>query len=122
MNQRDYPEEADWRNPALRCNWCGNPEVKLLWSGKKGHYCSFRCSAAGLYPRSVAIAFATSGLTAIALLIIAIMQGRYPNTPLPPVFGVILAVPVILSASFIYMAYVGREMRKEGQADVLQSS
>ena len=95
--------------------------MKLLWSGKRGQYCSFRCNAAGAYPRSVVLAFATSGLTAIAFLIIAIMQGRYPNTPIPPVFGVALAVPVIVSAHFIYMVYVGRELRKERQAGVLQN-
>ena len=113
MEQHDDPREADWKHPAPRCNWCGKPEVKLLWSGERGQYCSFRCSAAGTYPRSVVIAFAMSGITAILFLIVIIMQSNHPNTPLPPVFGVLLAVPVIVSVSFIYMAYVGRMIRKK---------
>ena len=121
MKHRDDSRETDQRSLALRCNWCGKPEVKLLWSGKRGQYCSFICSAAGAYPSSVVVAFAASGATAIGFLIIAIMQGNHPNIPIPPFFGVLLAVPVIGSASFIYMAYVGRKLRKERQAGVLHS-
>jgi hypothetical protein len=49
------------------------------------------------------------------------MQANNPNTPIPSFFGFMLAVPVIISSQFIYMAYVGRVLAKERQAESIQS-
>ena len=122
MGKSDYPEGIAWRSPAPKCYWCGKSEAKLLWSGKKGQYCSFRCNAAGMYPRSVVIAFSASALTVILFLTIAIMQGNNPNTPIPLFFGVIFAVPVILSSSFVYTAYIGRVLVKERRDRIEQNN
>jgi hypothetical protein len=121
MGQIDYPEKGRWEKPASRCNWCGNPEVKILWSGRKGQYCSFRCNAGGFYPRSVLVAILMSGLTTIMVLLFATMQASNPNTPIPSFFGLMLAVPVIISSQFIYAAYVGRLLVKERQSESIQS-
>jgi hypothetical protein len=118
MGHRDYPKRVDWRTPSPKCKWCGKSEVSFLWSGKKGQYCSFKCSAGGMYPRSVVLSFASSGLTVILFLIIAMMQGNNPHTAIPSFLWVVFAVPVILSGSFIYSAYIGRVLVKERQAGV----
>jgi len=120
MGQSDYPRKVRWEKPTYKCNWCGKPEVSFLYSGKKGQYCSFRCNAAGIYPRSVLISIAALGL--IVVLVFVIMQANNPYTQIPSFFGVLLAVPVILNFMFIYAAYVGRVLVKERQAGVLQNS
>jgi hypothetical protein len=122
MGQIDGPKKVDWERPASKCKWCGKPEVSVWWSGKKGQYCSFRCNAAGMYPRSVAIAVTVTALTSIVILISLQMQIDHPSTTLPSFFGWMLAVPVIVSVQFIYMAYLGRLLVKERESEVLQSS
>lgn len=122
MGQIDSRRNNRWENLVVRCKWCGKPEVGILWSGKNGQYCSFRCNAGGTYPRSVAIAVATTALTVIVILISVLMQSNHPSDPLPLFFGLMLAVPVIVSLQFIYMAYLGRILVKERESEALQSS
>jgi hypothetical protein len=74
-----------------------------------------------MYPRSVVVAIAASSLTSIVVLILILVQANNPNTPIPSFFGLLLVVPVIISSQFIYMAYVGRVLVKERQAESIQS-
>jgi hypothetical protein len=122
MGQIDGSNRDGWEKPTVKCKWCGKPEVSLWWSGKKGKYCSMRCNAAGIYPRSVAIAIATTALTIIVILIFVVVQVNNPSVSIPSFFGLMFAVPIIASAQFIYMAYIGRVLVKERQAEALQSS
>ena len=115
MGQYSRPRNDNLSDLTSKCKWCGKPKVKLLWSGRNGQYCSFKCSAAGSYPRSIIVAVAMSGLTAILFLIYAIMQGQHPEAPIPAIFGIPLAVVVILNSTFIYMVYIGRTIRNENQ-------
>ena len=115
---REFTRVEELEQIANKCKWCGKPKVSFLWSGKKGQYCSFRCNAGGIYPRSVLISSLASGLTAILVLVFVIVQANNPSTLIPSFFGVILAVPVILSVMFIYMAYVGRVLTKERQESI----
>lgn len=75
-----------------------------------------------MYPRSVLIAILVSSLTTIVVLLFVTMQANNPNTPIPSFFGLILAVPVIISSQFIYMAYIGRVLVKEKQSEIIQNS
>lgn len=115
---RDFTGVDELQQISNRCKWCGKPEVSFFWSGKKGQYCSFRCNAGGNYPGSVLLSILASGITTILVLVFVIVQGRNPYTPIPSFFGVILAVPVILSVMFIYMTFVGRMLTKERQESI----
>jgi hypothetical protein len=42
-----YGEHGD---PTPRCAYCGKPEIKVIWSGPRRHYCSHKCMSAGEYP------------------------------------------------------------------------
>ena len=119
MAEIDSQRKVRWEKPTVKCKWCGKPEVSAWWSGTKGQYCSLKCNSAGMYPRSIAIAVAVTGLTVIVILISVVMQANNPGVPLPSLFGWMLAVPVIVSIQFIYMAYIGRILVKERESESL---
>jgi hypothetical protein len=43
------PRRGEYGDPTPRCAYCGKPEVKVIWSGYRQHYCSFDCMAADQY-------------------------------------------------------------------------
>ncbi len=118
MGKNDYPKKVSWRETTQRCSWCGKPEVRFLYSGKKDQYCSFRCNAGGMYPRSVLISIASSMLISILIFVFVAMQVSHPYTPIPSFFGLVLAIPIILNFMFIYTAYVGRVVVREKQSGI----
>lgn len=97
-----------------KCEWCGKSQINETWSGKKGLYCSFRCSAAGSYRMYVLVSISISVMIAmIAIMNIMMQSGSSTSQPIP----LILIFPIFLligiDMSFIYAAYVGRLMRRE---------
>ena len=114
MSFREYLGIGGEDQPERICDWCGKEGVSVWWSGTKGKYCSFRCSAAGSYPRSIVIAVCVVALESILVLIQVMMFLRYPI--LTPAY-VIIVVPqvfvTLLVLSFVYMAYIGYSMRKD---------
>ena len=97
-----------------KCDWCGKPKISREWSGKKGHYCSFRCSAAGSYRLNSVMA--TIMIIIISMVIILSMMmglGGPIGSPEFFVFLVPQAGLVVMLLFSIYSAYIGWSMRKE---------
>jgi hypothetical protein len=97
-----------------KCDWCGKPKISQTWSGKKGHYCSFRCSAAGSY--RLYSAMSTIIIIMFSMVIVlSMMMGLSAPIGSPEFF--VLLVPqaglVVILLFSIYSAYIGRSMRKE---------
>ena len=97
-----------------KCEWCGKSGINVLWSGKKGLYCSFRCNAAG--------GFRTLGLISViflmftgwlVIMVIMLQFGSPTISQIDPFLIIILSIPVVMNLLFIYAVYVGRSMRKE---------
>jgi len=97
-----------------KCEWCGKSKVSDMWSGKKGIYCSFRCSAAGSYRTMVVVSIIVSIMTAMITILLVMMQIESSTSepiPLILIFPIVLLIG--LDMLFIYAAYVGRSMRRE---------
>jgi hypothetical protein len=43
------PRYGEHGDPTPRCVYCGKPEIKVIWSGPRRQYCSYKCMAAGEY-------------------------------------------------------------------------
>ncbi|MHA1138398.1 MAG: hypothetical protein ACTSSE_18100 [Candidatus Thorarchaeota archaeon] len=103
-----------------KCEWCGKSKVSDVWSGKKGIYCSFRCSAAGSYRMYVAVSIIVSIMTAMITILLVMMQIESSSSepiPLILIFPIILLIG--LDMSFIYAAYVGRSMKREKHQSIV---
>ena len=101
-----------------KCEWCGKSGINVLWSGKKGLYCSFRCNAAGGFRTLVLISVISLMLTGmVGLLMIMMLDGSPTISQVDPILIILLIIlPGILVAMnliFIYAVYIGRLMRKE---------
>jgi len=97
-----------------KCEWCGKSGINVLWSGKKGLYCSFRCNAAGGFRTLVLIAVIFLMLTGIIVTMFVMLQFGSPTiSQIDPFLIIILSIPVAMNLIFIYAVYVGRSMRKE---------
>jgi len=99
-----------------KCEWCGKSGISSTWSGKKGLYCSFRCSAAGSYRMYVSISIIFSAMTAMVVIMMQIESSTSQPIPLILMFPIVLLIGLI--SLFIYAAYVGRSMRKERNASL----
>lgn len=97
------------------CDWCGKEGVSVWWSGIRGKYCSFRCSAAGSYHRTILITVCIIALQSLFEFIIITMALNYQNVTalLIPMFFLPNVIATLLTLSFVYMVYVGHVMRKE---------
>ena len=96
-----------------KCDWCGKAKISPTWSGKKGLYCSFRCSSAGSYRTMIAISVLVSMMTCIVVIIFLMMAVANPTTPIPFELLMMPGILVLIDILFIYSAFVGRSMRKE---------
>lgn len=114
MSFREFLGIGGEDQPKQICDWCGKEEVSTWWSGTKGKYCSFRCSAAGSYPRSIILAVCVIALESIFVLIQIMMLVRYPTvSPFVPILILPQALIALLAFSFVYYAYIGHSMREE---------
>jgi len=97
-----------------KCEWCGKSGINVLWSGKKGLYCSFRCNAAGGFRTLVLISVIFLMLTGIIVTMFVMLQFGSPTiSQIDPFLIIILSIPVAMNLIFIYAVYVGRSMRKK---------
>ena len=104
----------EYQESYRKCKWCGKPKVSVMWSGKKGIYCSFRCSAAGTYRMLVAIAILASLLTAVPTIWMVMVQSNLSiSEPIPLILIFPIVMLIGLDMSFVYAAFVGRSMRRE---------
>lgn len=111
-----YPKQAQYGDTGHRCEWCGNTRVSTAWSGKRGIYCSFRCSAAGDYRRFILISVVVFGMTSVVGLVAIMTFTQNPGAPLvhPIVF---LLIVLGLDLMFAYPAYLGWSMNRTRQRD-----
>ncbi len=114
MAFREYLGLGSDDREKLTCDWCGKEGISTLWSGSKVKYCSFRCSAAGSYPRNIILAICAIALQSILVLMQIIMFSKNPTvSPIHPVLIIPQVFITLIVLSFVYSVYIGRSMRKE---------
>ncbi|MFX1415215.1 MAG: hypothetical protein ACFFC0_00310 [Promethearchaeota archaeon] len=113
-----YPKQGQYGDTGHRCEWCGNTRVSASWSGKRGIYCSLRCSAAGDYRRFLLISVVFFALTSIVGLMAVRTFTQNPEGPLvsPLIFLLIL---LGVNLVFAYPAYLGWSMNRTRQREGL---
>ena len=113
-----YPKQAQYGDTGHRCEWCENTRVSASWSGKRGIYCSLRCSAAGDYRRFILIAVVVFAMTSIVGLMAVRTFTQNPGGPLVHPF-VFLVILLGLNLVFAYPAYLGWSMSRTRQRESL---
>jgi len=97
-----------------KCEWRGKSEISSTWSGKRGVYCSFKCSAAGDYRMYSAIATIFTIMVSMVIILGMMMQIDISSNPSALLVLVVPQVGLVgLLLMFIYAAYIGRSMRRE---------
>ncbi|MGY5862397.1 MAG: hypothetical protein RTU09_08520 [Candidatus Thorarchaeota archaeon] len=112
-----YPKREQYGETHHRCEWCEEPIVRAFWSGKKGKYCSFRCSAAGNYRSFLLMLFLVLALTSIPVAMIFIMNARSSITQIDSFLVLLLIILVVPGLSCAYVVYVGRSMNRTRQTN-----
>lgn len=112
-----YPKREQYGETHHRCEWCEEPIVSAFWSGKKGKYCSFRCSAAGNYRGFLLMLFLVLALTSIPVVMMLIMNARSPITRIDPFLVLLLIILATPSLSCAYVVHVGRSMNRSRQTN-----
>jgi hypothetical protein len=110
-----YPKKEQYGKTYHRCAWCGEPSVSALWSGEKGKYCSYRCTAAGNYRVFLLMLFLVLALTSIPAVMMFIMSARSPITQIDPFLVLLLVILATPSLSCAYVVHVGRSMNRARQ-------
>jgi hypothetical protein len=103
------------------CDWCGKEGVSVWWSGIRGKYCSFRCSAAGSYHRTILITICIIALQSLFEFIIITMALNHQDISalFIPMFFLPNVLVTLGTLSFVYMVYVGHVMRKKRESSEL---
>jgi len=111
-----YPKQAQYGDTGHRCEWCGNTRVSATWSGKRGIYCSLRCTAAGDYRRFILLSVVVFAMTSIVGLVAIMTFTQNPGRPLVHPF-VFLLILLGLNLVFAYPAYLGWSMNRTVRRD-----
>lgn len=111
-----YPKQGQYGETGHRCDWCGSTRVGASWSGKRGIYCSLRCSAAGDYRRFILISVVVFAMTSIVGLMAVRTFTQNPGGPLVHPF-VFLLILLGLDLVFAYPAYLGWSMNRTRQRE-----
>lgn len=115
-----YPKQGQYGDTGHRCEWCGNTRVSASWSGKRGIYCSLRCSAAGDYRRFILLSVVVTAMTSIVGLMVVMMSTRSPGgIQIHPLILLLVALLIGFSLMFAYPAYLGWSMNRIKQRDGL---
>jgi len=113
-----YPKQEQYGDTGHRCEWCGNTRVSASWSGKRGMYCSLRCSAAGDYRRFILLYVAVFAMTSIVALMGVMMSTRYPGgIQIHPFILLVVALLIGFNLMFAYPAYLGWSMNRTKRRD-----
>ncbi|MFX1603747.1 MAG: hypothetical protein ACFFCK_09705 [Promethearchaeota archaeon] len=113
-----YPRQGQYGDTGHRCEWCGSTKVSASWSGKRGIYCSLRCSAAGDYRRFILISVVVFAMTSIVgLMAVRISTQNLEGALVHPF--VFLLILLGLNLVFVYPAYLGWSMNRTKQRERL---